>query len=116
MSAEELGGADLHCSRSGVTDHYAKDDMHALHLVRTVVENLNTSKKLDVCLDKVEVTASYTSDVFLLCGFALMSNRNLGYCFCSIKKHTNMRCLNSNIRNPSFWFLFNAVDFDGSMC
>ena len=34
ISAESLGGADLHCSKSGVTDHYATDDSHALHLAR----------------------------------------------------------------------------------
>ena len=44
ISAEELGGADLHCSQSGVTDHYALDDEHALHLARRVVTNLNYTK------------------------------------------------------------------------
>ena len=34
ISAEDLGGADLHCGKSGVTDHYATDDSHALHLAR----------------------------------------------------------------------------------
>ena len=38
------GGADLHCSRSGVTDHYALDDEHALHLARRVIGNLNYVK------------------------------------------------------------------------
>ncbi|XP_034256954.1 probable methylcrotonoyl-CoA carboxylase beta chain, mitochondrial [Thrips palmi] len=41
VSAEELGGADLHCSVSGVTDHYALDDEHALHITRRIVRNLN---------------------------------------------------------------------------
>lgn len=41
VSAEDLGGADLHCRKSGVTDHYALDDEHALHLARNVVSNLN---------------------------------------------------------------------------
>lgn len=41
VSAEDLGGADLHCRQSGVTDHYAQDDEHALHLARNVVANLN---------------------------------------------------------------------------
>jgi 3-methylcrotonyl-CoA carboxylase beta subunit len=41
VSSEDLGGADLHCRRSGVTDHYAQDDEHALHLARNVVANLN---------------------------------------------------------------------------
>merc|ERR1719430_495103 len=44
VSAEDLGGADLHCSTSGVTDHYAVDDAHALHLARRCVANLNYVK------------------------------------------------------------------------
>ncbi len=44
ISAEELGGAQLHCSQSGVTDHFALDDHHALHLARRAVANLNRLK------------------------------------------------------------------------
>lgn len=44
VSAEDLGGADLHCAQSGVTDHYALDDTHALHIARGVVGNLNRQK------------------------------------------------------------------------
>jgi len=44
ISAEDLGGADLHCSQSGVTDYYALDDEHALYLTRRVVGNLNRRK------------------------------------------------------------------------
>ncbi|KAK9408445.1 CoA carboxyltransferase N-terminal domain-containing protein [Crotalus adamanteus] len=47
VSAEDLGGADLHCRKSGVTDHYALDDNHALHLARKVVRSLNYKKKID---------------------------------------------------------------------
>lgn len=36
-----MGGADLHCSKSGVTDHYALNDEHALLLTRQIVSNLN---------------------------------------------------------------------------
>ncbi|XP_055688956.1 probable methylcrotonoyl-CoA carboxylase beta chain, mitochondrial [Lutzomyia longipalpis] len=43
VSAEDLGGADLHCKTSGVTDHYATDDQHALYLARQVIGNLNHS-------------------------------------------------------------------------
>lgn len=43
VSAEDLGGADLHCKTSGVTDHYALDDEHALYLARQIVSNLNLS-------------------------------------------------------------------------
>ncbi|XP_038211152.1 probable methylcrotonoyl-CoA carboxylase beta chain, mitochondrial [Zerene cesonia] len=41
VSTEDLGGADLHCRQSGVTDHYALDDEHSLHLARNVIANLN---------------------------------------------------------------------------
>jgi len=46
VSAEELGGADVHCRVSGVTDHYAEDDVHALQLARRCVANLNQSKRI----------------------------------------------------------------------
>jgi 3-methylcrotonyl-CoA carboxylase beta subunit len=41
VTAEELGGADVHCRESGVTDHYAQDDRHALAIARNIVANLN---------------------------------------------------------------------------
>nr|CCM13627.1 3-methylcrotonoyl-CoA carboxylase beta subunit,putative [Leishmania guyanensis] len=41
VSSEELGGADVHCRISGVADHYATDDLHALYLARRAVANLN---------------------------------------------------------------------------
>jgi len=44
VTAEELGGADLHCRTSGVTDHYAQDDHHALHIAREIVANLNRAE------------------------------------------------------------------------
>jgi len=44
VSAEELGGADVHCRTSGVTDHYANNDHHALELVRRAVSRLNRVK------------------------------------------------------------------------
>ena len=44
VSAEELGGADVHCRTSGVADHYAEDDEHALALARRSITNLNWRK------------------------------------------------------------------------
>jgi 3-methylcrotonyl-CoA carboxylase beta subunit len=44
VSAEDLGGADVHTRLSGVADHFARDDAHALALARRVVSNLNTAK------------------------------------------------------------------------
>jgi 3-methylcrotonyl-CoA carboxylase beta subunit len=45
ITAEELGGGDVHTRVSGVADHLAADDAHALALVRRVVANLNRSAK-----------------------------------------------------------------------
>ena len=45
VTAENLGGADVHCRSSGVTDHYATDDLHALYLCRRIFANLNQQQK-----------------------------------------------------------------------
>ncbi len=45
VTAEALGGADVHCRISGVADHYANNDEHALKIVRRIVSNLNYQKK-----------------------------------------------------------------------
>jgi 3-methylcrotonyl-CoA carboxylase beta subunit len=50
VTAEELGGADTHSRRSGVTDHYAQDDTHALALARRIVTTLNRVKRPEVAL------------------------------------------------------------------
>ena len=50
VSAEELGGADVHARVSGVTDHYAMNDAHALSIVRSIVANLNRRKQPQVAL------------------------------------------------------------------
>src|SRR5690606_33757560 len=44
VTAEELGGADVHCKTSGVADHYAENDEHALALARRCIANLNWHK------------------------------------------------------------------------
>jgi 3-methylcrotonyl-CoA carboxylase beta subunit/propionyl-CoA carboxylase len=46
VTAEELGGADVHTRVSGVADYFAEDDAHALEMCRTVVSTLNTAKHL----------------------------------------------------------------------
>jgi 3-methylcrotonyl-CoA carboxylase beta subunit len=53
VTAEELGGADVHARQSGVSDHYAQNDHHALKLVRRAVNRLNRVKP--VSLDVREV-------------------------------------------------------------
>ena len=54
ISAEELGGADLHCRTSGVTDYYAVDDFHALHLARQCIKNINYKKDAQVVVEEPE--------------------------------------------------------------
>jgi 3-methylcrotonyl-CoA carboxylase beta subunit len=52
VDAEELGGADVHCRVSGVADHYAMDDKHALSIARQLIANLNRSKKITLNTEK----------------------------------------------------------------
>ncbi len=44
VTAEELGGADVHTRISGVADYFAEDDAHAIHMVRSIVDNLPLRK------------------------------------------------------------------------
>jgi 3-methylcrotonyl-CoA carboxylase beta subunit/propionyl-CoA carboxylase len=46
VTAEDLGGADVHTRLSGVADYFAEDDEHALHQARVIVSTLNTAKQL----------------------------------------------------------------------
>ena len=46
VTAEELGGADVHTRLSGVADYFAEDDEHALQIARTIVSTLHTTKRL----------------------------------------------------------------------
>ncbi|WP_157015131.1 carboxyl transferase domain-containing protein [Mesorhizobium xinjiangense] len=48
VSAEDLGGAEVHTRQSGVADHYAVDDEHALATVRRIVKNLNRTKNVSL--------------------------------------------------------------------
>jgi 3-methylcrotonyl-CoA carboxylase beta subunit len=50
VSAEDLGGADVHARKSGVADHYAQDDHHALSIARRIVSHLNIRKTVDIPL------------------------------------------------------------------
>jgi 3-methylcrotonyl-CoA carboxylase beta subunit len=50
VSAEDLGGGDVHTRLSGVVDHLAQNDMHALSMARTIVSNLNRKKSHDMLL------------------------------------------------------------------
>ena len=57
VSAQDLGGADLHTRESGVADHYAEDEKEALQIARDIVENLNVGQK--VRLDSKETEDPY---------------------------------------------------------
>jgi 3-methylcrotonyl-CoA carboxylase beta subunit len=50
VSAEELGGAEVHTRVSGVSDHFAQDDTHALAIARRIVGHLNRSKQVSLAL------------------------------------------------------------------
>ncbi len=50
VGAEELGGADVHTRKSGVADHLAQDDHHALSIARRIVSHLNYKKSVDIPL------------------------------------------------------------------
>jgi 3-methylcrotonyl-CoA carboxylase beta subunit len=61
VSAEDLGGADVHARQSGVADHYATDDVHALAIARRIVGTLNTRKEVGVDL-AAPVEPKYDAD------------------------------------------------------
>ncbi|MBM3517259.1 MAG: methylcrotonoyl-CoA carboxylase [Alphaproteobacteria bacterium] len=48
VTAEELGGAEVHTRTSGVADHYARDDGHAIAIARRIVGNLNRTKRVEI--------------------------------------------------------------------
>src|SRR3546814_10295509 len=50
VDAEALGGADVHTSVSGVADHFAQDDRHALEIARNLVGNLNRRKAVQLAV------------------------------------------------------------------
>ena len=64
VSAEELGGADVHCRTSGVTDHYANNDHHALELVRRSIARLNRVKPVHLDVRESEEPAYPVEDIY----------------------------------------------------
>jgi acetyl-CoA carboxylase carboxyltransferase component len=52
VTAEDLGGADVHCRISGVSDHYALNDEHAIEIARNIIENLDRPRPFE--LDRTE--------------------------------------------------------------
>ena len=66
VSAEDLGGADLHCKTSGVTDHYAQNDHHALELARQSVSHLNRQKPNQLNFKNLTVKHYFMQEVAAL--------------------------------------------------
>ncbi|MFB3854759.1 MAG: carboxyl transferase domain-containing protein [Vicinamibacterales bacterium] len=54
VTAEELGGADVHTRMSGVADYFAENDEHALHLARTIISTLHGAKRLPADMETPE--------------------------------------------------------------
>jgi len=67
VSAEDLGGADIHCTKSGLTDHFARDEMEALEMAREIVGSFNTARRRrsmwDVAKDFQVPSSEYLSRV-----------------------------------------------------
>jgi 3-methylcrotonyl-CoA carboxylase beta subunit len=64
VTAEELGGADVHTRLSGVADYFAEDDDHALHLARTIMSTVHTSKRLPADMTAPEEPAYDPADLY----------------------------------------------------
>ncbi len=64
VSAEDLGGGDVHTRLSGVVDHLAQNDTHALSLARTIVSNLNRQKPQQVVLREVIAPKYATQELY----------------------------------------------------
>ena len=64
VSAEELGGADVHCRTSGVADHFARNDHHALELARRAVARLNRVKRVNLDVATPEAPAYDPAELY----------------------------------------------------
>ena len=64
VTTEELGGADVHCKESGVSDHYAHDDIEAIRITRNIVENLNRPEKTHLDIKKPEEPAYDIKEIY----------------------------------------------------
>jgi 3-methylcrotonyl-CoA carboxylase beta subunit len=64
VTAEELGGADIHTRRSGVADHFAENDEHALAIVRSIMENLNAEKNPPWTVEEPEEPLYDAEDIY----------------------------------------------------
>jgi acetyl-CoA carboxylase carboxyltransferase component len=75
VTAEELGGADVHTRLSGVADYFAENDEHALHLTRSILATVNPSKSLPIDLSSPEDPLYDVREIYGL----LSANRHTAY-------------------------------------
>jgi acetyl-CoA carboxylase carboxyltransferase component len=64
VSADDLGGADVHTRLSGVADYFAEDDDHAIEICRTIVSTLNVVKTLPLDMTTPEEPAYDPSEIY----------------------------------------------------
>jgi acetyl-CoA carboxylase carboxyltransferase component len=64
VTAEELGGADVHTRKSGVADYYALNDEHALAIARQIVRNLQARKEIPWEVSELEPPAADPSELY----------------------------------------------------
>ena len=64
VDAQDLGGASIHCEKSGVTDHFAVDDKDALQTTRNIVAHLNRKKTVPVATRAVEEPAYPLEEIY----------------------------------------------------
>ncbi len=64
VTAEDLGGADVHCRTSGVADHYAQNDHHALEIARNIVGNLNRVKPVTMNIQPIVEPAYDAQEIY----------------------------------------------------
>lgn len=64
VSAQDLGGAQVHCETSGVTDHLAENDEHAIEITRNIVAHLNHKKKVQLKNHPIEEPLYDSKDIY----------------------------------------------------
>lgn len=64
VSAQDLGGAYVHCEISGVTDHFAENDEHAIEITRSIVAHLNRRRQVAMKTMTVEAPAYDAKEIY----------------------------------------------------
>ena len=64
VDAQDLGGASTHCEISGVTDHYAEDDLHAIEITRSIVKYLNKRKVIQLKMQAIEEPVLSAEEIY----------------------------------------------------